>query len=103
MILRLSLDSHIHKQSHRLTVTDEGTRIKKLLQLSPFATLSLSRISLKLSQHHIPISTLQGCYLLGQFDLGSFCHPIYLTEGDVLSIYMIWNNKETMTKQGSLR
>ncbi|WJX95939.1 hypothetical protein P8452_77202 [Trifolium repens] len=29
-----------------------------------------------------------------------FCHPIYLTEGDVLSFYMVWNNKETMTKQG---
>ncbi|WJX68096.1 hypothetical protein P8452_52499 [Trifolium repens] len=50
--------SHSHEQSHQLTVTDEGTRITKLLQLSPFATLSLSRISLKLSQHHISSSTL---------------------------------------------
>ncbi|WJX74984.1 hypothetical protein P8452_58570 [Trifolium repens] len=33
-------------------VTDEGTRITKL-QLSPFATLSLSRISLKLSTPHL--------------------------------------------------
>ncbi|WJX63436.1 hypothetical protein P8452_48323 [Trifolium repens] len=32
--------------------------------------LRLSLASLKLSKQHISSSTLQGCYLLGQFDLG---------------------------------